>query len=257
MSHGVCIADSVGSRSSNRSFSMPAPVSSSPASSPRIVVSFCGALLAALAFALAAPACRGDDSTPAAGGSGGTSIIDAQPGTGGSAEAAVCLPDSGPTISTAADDHCVSEDGGRMFVVADTCPDASPPADDDAGVEPLPGGHDGTQADDDDCKYHVSYSVTCVAKDQPVTFTVTLTSLADGTPVTGANPKTVEGTLNDMFPLPNSPTTSTETAPGVYIIGPVTFNRSGKWQVRFHFFETCNDTEDSKHGHAAFFVNVP
>jgi hypothetical protein len=93
---------------------------------------------------------------------------------------------------------------------------------------------------------------------QPVTFTVTLTSRDDGSFVTGANPKTLEGFLGTSHILPNSPTPiAKEVSTGIYTIGPAVFDQPGKWTVRFHFFETCTDIEGSKHGHAAFFVNVP
>jgi hypothetical protein len=39
--------------------------------------------------------------------------------------------------------------------------------------------------------------------------------------------------------------------------GPLRFDRSGRWVVRFHFYEDCNDGESSPHGHIAFFVDVP
>ena len=57
-------------------------------------------------------------------------------------------------------------------------------------------------------------------------------------------------------PAPRNP--STEIAPGVYQVGPIKFDAPGTWTVRFHFFEECSDArEDSPHGHAAFYVNVP
>jgi hypothetical protein len=41
-------------------------------------------------------------------------------------------------------------------------------------------------------------------------------------------------------------------------VGPIVFDQPGKWVVRFHFFENCDDlVEDSPHGHAAFYVQVP
>jgi hypothetical protein len=36
------------------------------------------------------------------------------------------------------------------------------------------------------------------------------------------------------------------------------FDQSGRWVVRFHYFETCSDVpEDSPHGHVAFYIDVP
>ncbi len=58
------------------------------------------------------------------------------------------------------------------------------------------------------------------------------------------------------MPAPRNP--STEIAPGIYKVGPLAFPQAGIWQVRFHLFEECSDSQDdSPHGHAAFFVQVP
>ncbi|HEY3594345.1 MAG TPA: FixH family protein [Polyangiaceae bacterium] len=206
-------------------------------------------LVLPVALVVAASACGGDDT------SGNVSPEAGFTGAGGGDGGGVCLSDGGPA-SGPADMHCVDDGGMPILGEATECPTTA--LADDAGMEPLPGGHPGTEADDDDCKYHVQYSVSCVTVGQPVTFTVTLTSKADGTPVTGANPKTVEGFLGNTHILPNTPMpTATEGSPGVYTIGPVVFDASGEWTVRFHFFETCTDTETSKHGHAAFLIDVP
>jgi hypothetical protein len=51
---------------------------------------------------------------------------------------------------------------------------------------------------------------------------------------------------------------TTEGPPGTYTIGPVLFDEPGKWTVRFHIHEECTDlSNESQHGHAAFFVDVP
>ena len=50
---------------------------------------------------------------------------------------------------------------------------------------------------------------------------------------------------------------ATETSPGTYTYGPIRFDASGKWTVRFHLYEDCVDGDTSPHGHAAFFVTVP
>ena len=51
---------------------------------------------------------------------------------------------------------------------------------------------------------------------------------------------------------------TTEQPPGNYTIGPVRFDASGTWTVRFHLNENCLDlTPDSPHGHAAFYLDVP
>jgi hypothetical protein len=47
-------------------------------------------------------------------------------------------------------------------------------------------------------------------------------------------------------------------APGVYVVGPVVFDKSGDWVFRFHFNEECLDVSpESPHGHAAFHITVP
>jgi hypothetical protein len=115
----------------------------------------------------------------------------------------------------------------------------------------------GTEADDDDCKYHVVYSTTPVCDPAGATFTVTVTKKVDEKPLTGASAH-VEAFLSDVHLSPTTNPHSTEQAGGVYAIGPVKFDKPGKWTVRFHFFETCSDTPaDSPHGHAAFFIDVP
>lgn len=192
----------------------------------------------------AASACNGDDNT------GATS--DAGAGGGGGSDAA-CLPNSGPIVATVADMHCVEADGGKIIQAAETCPSGGA----DASTEPLPGPRDGNEGDDDDCKYHVKFSNSCVSRNTPVTFTVTLTSRTDNSFVGGATTR-IEGILNNTTPIANPPPVTTEASTGVYRITGVIFPAAGTWLVRFHFFETCDDTEeDSKHGHAAFNIVVP
>ena len=112
------------------------------------------------------------------------------------------------------------------------------------------------EADDDDCKYHVKWSVTDVYQNKDVTFTIELTSKADGSPVTGAEPD-IEAFLNETHPAPNSNQKPTEVSDGKYEVGPMQFDASGQWTVRFHFFEECMDMETSPHGHVGFYLNVP
>ncbi len=126
-----------------------------------------------------------------------------------------------------------------------------------------------TAGNDDDCKYHVAYAVK-PATDGNVTFTMTLTKLAaPGGPATGAVVDPQHGVSVQAFldsdnthvtPNTTPPTGASETAPGsgIYTITPVKLDRSGRWVVRFHYFETCDDAvPTSQHGHAAFFVDVP
>ena len=139
-------------------------------------------------------------------------------------------------------------DGGTG---GDMTPDYGPTMDDSSG-------------DDDDCKYHVSWTSTPIGENRDVTFTVVATTKTDGKPLgssTGAgadaNPL-AEIYLNDTHPAPNTNQVATETTPGTYTIGPVQFDAPGNWTVRFHFYEVCSDVaDDSPHGHAAFYVQVP
>jgi hypothetical protein len=145
----------------------------------------------------------------------------------------------------------------------------------DAGPPPTPGlcgenggGYGGTmvgtEGDDDDCKYHVSYTVSPLCENSGTYFVVTASYLTrNGAPLTGASPF-AELCLNNTHPGPNidsSPPEGqqqvVEGPPGTYTIGPVQFDAPGKWTVRFHFNEFCCDADGSPHGHAAFFVNVP
>lgn len=118
----------------------------------------------------------------------------------------------------------------------------------------------GREADDDNCKYHVRFENTCVAVDQPVTFTLSLTRLIDGQPGTGTNPAFPEIYLADdpTHLSPSNDITASERSPGTYEIGPVVFDRAGRWVVRFHYFDTCSEIpEDSPHSHVAFYFDVP
>jgi hypothetical protein len=114
----------------------------------------------------------------------------------------------------------------------------------------------GSEGEDDDCKYHVKWTSSPVAKDTDVTLAIVTTYRKDSSPVTGAAPY-AEIFLDDTHPGPNTAVKTTETSPGNYTIGPVRFDASGKWTVRFHFSADCADAVNSPHGHVAFFVNVP
>jgi hypothetical protein len=87
---------------------------------------------------------------------------------------------------------------------------------------------------------------------------VSATKLADNdAPLTGAN-TVIEAFLTNVHPAPPLKQTTTEVPPGTYAVSPVQFDAAGRWTVRFHFYETCDDSlPDSPHGHAAFYVDVP
>jgi hypothetical protein len=112
---------------------------------------------------------------------------------------------------------------------------------------------------DDDCKYQVSWDSTPIRKNADVTFTVTVVKLDPAGPATNAD-VSPEVFLSPIHPgdISRTKTTESPAGSGIYKIGPIVFDASGIWTVRFHMYETCSDTPpDSPHGHAAFFIEVP
>lgn len=161
----------------------------------------------------------------------------------------------GPASGTAAD--CTVDGGMAQTVDPASCHPEAGPDPDAGGPEPAGDPMNGSEGDDDDCKYHIEWSSTPVCRDGNVTFTVTLTKKADGKPATGAHPY-AEIVLPPSHTSPNTMPTSAEPQPGVYAIGPHKFDQPGKWYVRFHFYAECEDfPASSPHAHGAFFVNVP
>ncbi|HVR61373.1 MAG TPA: hypothetical protein VMU50_05705 [Polyangia bacterium] len=143
-----------------------------------------------------------------------------------------------PGDSSAGDDAAGGDDGG-----------------DNGGSDYGPTMYN-NEGDDDDCKYHVIWTSTDVKKDVGVTFQVNVVRRMDGQPATGANIQ-VEALLGTTHPTPTRDIPNQESPGGNYKVGPFVLDQSGQWTVRFHFYEECNDSADSPHGHAAFFVNVP
>jgi hypothetical protein len=151
---------------------------------------------------------------------------------------------------------CVADNGGGADAgaSADGGADAAP-----ASTAPQYGETlYGSSGYDDDCKYHVSFTSTPIRKNEDVTFTVTVQRLDPAGPATGAAVYP-EVFLTPTHPSLSSPTTTESPAgSGIYEIGPVVFNASGVWTVRFHMYEMCSDAnDDSPHGHAAFYIQVP
>ncbi len=184
-----------------------------------------------------------------------------------------CATAGAPTTG-AADTHCVGQTPQPISSASCSLDDAGSGADtSDAGNAV---GSDygptmyGTEADDDDCKYHVSYTYTPICENNDTYFIVTATSLtkseADGgaAPLTGASTY-IETFLGDTHPAPNvdgqpphGNQIVVEGPPGTYTVGPIQFDAPGEWTVRFHFNEFCCDVaDDSPHGHAAFYITVP
>jgi hypothetical protein len=135
----------------------------------------------------------------------------------------------GPVPTTAVDMHCTIPDGGRGYSV--------PP-------------HEGSEADDDDCFHHVKMTVPCIVRDQEVSFIFDIKNLGTMTPATGAAP-TLDATIVN-HPYPSTNPTATENN-GVYTIGPVLFDRNGRWTATLHMY----DAIPTKHSHVSFYVDVP
>ncbi len=169
--------------------------------------------------------------------------------------AANCSNPGGP-VAGAADSHCgntvLTVDPNICTMAVDTQPT------DDAGTGTTDYGDTlyNAEGDDDDCKYHVTWSSTAICENANVTFNVKLTAKAGGAAVAGADP-VIEAFLTVTHPGLVSSQKAQEPSPGNYSIGPVQFDAPGQWTVRFHFFETGCDEPTSPHGHAAFYVNVP
>lgn len=172
-------------------------------------------------------------------------------------------PFGGP-VAGDLDTHCRGQSGP---IVQLTDENACHPTVDLSSSDPPDGGTEqgpdygdtmfNADGDDDDCKYRVHFFSTPISKGSPVTFTVSAFKLATNFPATGANIR-AEVFLNDTHPAPNSKTMTVEGFSGSYTVGPVVFDASGRWTVRFHLYEDCSDVlETSPHGHAAFFIDVP
>jgi hypothetical protein len=167
-------------------------------------------------------------------------------------------PAGGP-VSGATDSHCDLADGGNLVQPtsqASCYPDAGADTG-DGGVGAYGDTLYNAEGNDDDCKYHLAFTSTPVRENTDVTFTVTATRRSDNQPATGAA-VLAEVFLSDTHPAPNSNQQTSEAAGGKYTIGPVRFDSPGRWTIRFHLYEDCADMlDDSPHGHAAFYLDVP
>ena len=209
-------------------------------------------------------------------GSGGTtSTGGTTTGTGGAG--GTCSAPGG-AVTGAANTHCAESDGGMITQAVGACQtdagDAGAFVPSDAGV--LGGDYGdtnyGSEAYDDDCKYDVSWTSTPICENANITFTVTAkylahtdpdapTQVAAGGALTGAAPYIEAFKIEadkSVHLAPPTAQTPTESAGGKYAVGPLQFDESGQWIIRYHFNEECaDDPEDSPHGHAAFYLNVP
>lgn len=179
----------------------------------------------------------------------------------------MCLGAGGPVEDGAADTHCIDATGEPIIQSVGAC--RTGVAEGSAGAAGAGGAANDDeeygilfshQGADDDCKYDASFTNTCVELNQPVTFTVKLSTRATNEPATGARPYNPDVYLADdtSHISPSREIVATEKPAGTYAIGPIVFDRSGRWVVRFHFYETCSDVPpDSPHGHIAFYIDVP
>jgi hypothetical protein len=188
-----------------------------------------------------------------AGGSGAACSSSSSSSSGGTGQQSTAA-----AVTGAQDNHCVMQ--GTVAVDPAQC---TADAGGDDGGDDGGGGNGGfgdtmynAEGDDDDCKYHVKWTSSPVTENADVNFVVTATNKIGGSPVTGS-PVRAEVFLDQHTPAPNTNQNSSEGAAGVYTVGPVRFNKPGKWTVRFHLHEECTDSPTSPHGHAAFYVQVP
>jgi hypothetical protein len=221
------------------------------------------------------------------------------PGCGGEdnptpPERVTCSGEGGPVEDGAEDTSCIDDAGKPIVQVIGECVQGSQAGTSGtggaggAGSEGGAGGAGGDQHDeageheddphedeehedehpvrssnhaaDDDCKYDVSFTNSCVEVNKPVTFMLTLSERASGNPAVGGKPSNPEVFLadNPSHISPSQNIKAPESPAGTYAVGPILFDRSGRWVVRFHYFETCSDVEeDSPHGHVAFYIDVP
>lgn len=170
-----------------------------------------------------------------------------------------CGTDPGPKggpVAGEQDLHCQASDGGTI----------AQPIKPSACNAPSDGGtahaHEdvvlfNASGDDDECKYHVSFTTTPIRESTNVTFIAEITEKATGLPAEGANPY-LEVFLDDTHPAPNTNPVTEETSAGVYTISPVQFDLPGRWTVEFHLHGECSSTlPESPHSHVGFFIDVP
>ncbi len=217
----------------------------------------CSLPLVALVFALFNAGCSSDDSPVT--------------GTG---------PVGGP-ITGSADAHCDGREPGTVDPATCKGSGAEGGASGDDEGEPSQAGandcnatHDAeygetlpnSEGDDDDCKYHASFTSTPIRLNEDVTFTVTATDLVAGEPLDRLSSGEAALSRVEVYqpckptrrpPAQDYEAALKETGPGMFSVGPLRFDEPGRWVVRFHFYEDCVDGETSPHGHIAFFVDVP
>jgi hypothetical protein len=171
---------------------------------------------------------------------------------------------AGGPVAGPADDHCANVT--PIVVNQASCHPTDTGADAGAAPEEEAPVLYNAEGDDDDCKYHVAFTTTpaTVARNQNLTFNVMATVLAPpatNQPATGAAIIIESYMADNQFHVLSSvppPAAEIPAGSGQYKVTPVKFDMSGRWVVRFHLYEDCSDlSEDSPHGHVAFYVDVP
>lgn len=190
-------------------------------------------------------------------------------------------------VSGPQDMHCILQDGGPsgssyLFVQPTNAASCNymPPIDafgspfveagaPDAPPEPPEFGATmyNSSGHDDDCKYYVQWKSTEADENNNVYFLATamFNAVNPTVPLTGYVPNVANP--NGAYPYieayignhtaPPTNQTFVEGPPGTYKVGPIQFDQTGMWTVRFHWNGNCLDyAPDSPHGHSAFFVNV-
>jgi hypothetical protein len=215
------------------------------------ISSLASLLLTAAALASMVGGCSSDPDDPGSSNEGGAS--------------GQACPNGGGPVPGDADQHCTDRDGNAIIQVtrAAACMDSSAGGAPDGAGGAAPEEEEeqltlfNAEGDDDDCKYHVAFSASCIERNRDVSLTLHASNLSDDSALIGATP-TTEIYLSDTHLAPNTKPKAAMIEPGVYTIGPIRFDKSGRWTVRFHLFEECLDArEDSPHGHIAFYVDVP
>jgi hypothetical protein len=161
------------------------------------------------------------------------------------------------TRTGCADTHC-DWDGGVLVRKADyaacgiSAPDSTTDAPATSELSEVPGV---LSLDDDQCEFHAFVVPECMGGPRTLYFDADLASMTGGVVPAGAKPY-IEAFSSPVHIAPSTDT-STETTPGHYRIGPVTFDVPGQWTVTLHFFGTCRDDPQSAHAHVTFTLDVP
>jgi hypothetical protein len=128
----------------------------------------------------------------------------------------------------------------------------------------------GMDSNDDDCKYHVTWSSSPICESDGgsgVVFKFVVTVNGTTTPVTGPGmfyaevftTSPADAGCDDVstHPGPNNGVALVEGPPGTFT-APIQFDQPGQWTVRLHLHAECSDAlPTSQHGHAAYHITVP